>query len=74
METVNILNFNFWIIIKILVLVALGLYIIFAFVVTRQVKVMTATLTLGFESVAKILAWIHLFFVIFVFFTALTTL
>lgn len=74
METIDILNFDFWIIIKILVLVALGLYVIFAFVITRQVKVMTATLTLGFESVAKFLALIHLLFVMFVFFTALTTL
>lgn len=74
METVNIINFDFWIIIKILILIALGLYIIFAFVITRQVKVMTATLTLGFESISKILAWVHLFFVAYVFFTALTTL
>lgn len=69
METF-ITGFNFWIIIKILAMVVLGMYIIFAFVITRQVKVMTNTLTLGFEPVVKFLAFVHLVFSILVFVTA----
>ena len=70
----NIATFNFWIIIKILSLVVLGLYIIFAFVIRRQVKVMTDTLTLGFEPVVHFLSFFHLIFAILVFITALTVL
>jgi hypothetical protein len=67
-------DFNIWIIIKILLLVVLGMYNIFAFVVTRQVKVMTDTLTLGFESVVKFLSFFHMMFAIFVFIVALLVL
>jgi hypothetical protein len=70
----NIINFNYWIIIKILSLVVLGIYIVFAFVITRQVKVMTETLTLGFEPVVKFLSFFHLLFAILVFFIGITVL
>lgn len=73
METI-ITGFNIWIIVKILSVIVLGMYIIFAFVITRQVKVMTNTLTLGFESVAKFLAFAHLVFSILVFVTAIIVL
>lgn len=69
-----ITGFNIWIIIKILALLVLGMYVVFAFVITRQVKVMTNTLTLGFESVAKFLAFVHLVFSILVFVTAIIVL
>ena len=74
MQDINLINFNFWIIIKILLLVVLGLYGIFAFVITRQVKIMTDTLVLGFEGIAKLLALLNLIFAIIVFITALTIL
>lgn len=74
MENVIGVNFGIWAVIKILALVALGVYIIFAFVITRQVKIMTSTLTLGFEFFARFLAFIHLIFAIFIFITALTVL
>jgi hypothetical protein len=73
METI-ITGFNIWIIVKILTVIVLGMYVIFAFVITRQVKVMTNTLTLSFESVVKLLAFIHLLFSILVFITAITVL
>ena len=68
----SVLNINFDI--KILALLVLGIYIIFAFIITRQVKIMTSTLTLGFEFIARFLAFIHLAFAIFVFITALVVL
>lgn len=74
MEAILLNNFNIWIVIKILSLVVLGLYIIFAFVITRQVKVMTDTLTLGFEPLVKFLSFFHFVFAIFVFIVALTIL
>lgn len=67
-------GFNIWIIIKVLSLVVLGMYIIFAFVITRQVKTMTSTLTLGFEGVAKFLSFIHLLFAMLVFTAAVIVL
>lgn len=67
-------GFNIWIIIKFLSLVVLGMYIIFAFVITRQVKTMTDTLTLGFEPIVKFLAFLHLMFAILVFVTAVIVL
>ena len=74
MQDVSLINFSFWIIIKILLLVVLALYIIFSFVITRQVKIMTDTLVLGFEEVAKLLALLNLVFAIIVFVSALTIL
>ena len=73
METI-ITGFDIWIIIKILMLLVLGIYIVFAFVITRQVKVMTNTLTLGFEPVAKFLAFVHIVFSVLVFVTAIIVL
>jgi hypothetical protein len=72
----NILTggFNTWIIIKVLVLVLLGMYLVFALVITRQVKLMTSTLQLGFESLAKTLSFLHLVFAVLVFVTALIIL
>jgi hypothetical protein len=74
MEAVILPGFDIWIIIKISVLIILSLYIIFAFVITRQVKVMTSTLALGFEFFVKLLSYFHLIFAIFVFLVALTVL
>jgi hypothetical protein len=67
-------GFNVWILIKILISILLGMYILFAFVLTRQVKLMTRTLQLGFEAPVKFLSFMHLVFAILVFFAALTIL
>lgn len=74
METTALLNFDIWIVIKILVLIVLAMYVAFAFVIRRQVRVMTGTLTLGFEPMAKFLAFVHLVFSILVFITAIIVL
>jgi hypothetical protein len=54
--------------------VLLGMYLVFALVITRQVKLMTSTLQLGFESLAKTLSFLHLVFAVLVFVTALIIL
>ena len=72
----NILTtgFNDWILLKALALVILGVYLVFAFVIIRQVRLMTETLRLGFEKPAKFLSYVHLVFALFVFFAALIIL
>jgi hypothetical protein len=74
MTNILTLGFNPWILIKALALVLLGMYIIFAFVIIRQVKLMTSTLQLGSETLMKFLSYIHLAFAIFVFLAALIIL
>lgn len=59
---------------KIFVLIALAIYIVFALVVVRQVKLMTSTIEVGFEFFIKLIAWAHLIFAIFIFITALIIL
>ena len=59
-----ILAFSIWPIVKILVLILLGIYIIFAFVLVRQVQLMTTTLEVGFEGQLRFLSFIHLLFAI----------
>lgn len=51
-----------WGIIKVLILVFLLIYVVFAFVVVKQVKLMTVTLEVGFEKQLKLLSFIHLLF------------
>lgn len=74
MDNLIIGGFNIWSLIKILIVVILGMYIVFALVLTRQVKLMTRTLQLGFEAPAKFLSFVHLVFAIVVFFAALILL
>lgn len=74
MENILTGGFNTWILIKALALVILGMYLVFAFVITRQVKLMTSTLHLGFETPARVLSYLHLVFAVLVFFAALIIL
>lgn len=59
-----ILSLSIWPVIKIFILILLVLYIIFAFVIVRQVQLMTITLEVGFENQLKLLSIIHLLFAI----------
>ena len=59
---------------KIFVLFALGLYIVFALVVIKQVSLMTRTVEVGLEGFIKLIAWAHLVFAVVVLFIALTIL
>jgi hypothetical protein len=63
-----------WGIAKIFVLFGMAIYVVFGFVVVRQVKLMTDTLQLGFEGFIRILSYAHLLFTIAVFIFALIIL
>lgn len=63
-----------WGIAKVLVLIALAVYFVFALVVVRQVGIMTKTLEVGFELPIKMIALIHLLFAIGVFVLGLVIL
>lgn len=71
---VKIANIDIWNIAKYPVLFALALYIVFAIVIVRQVRIMTDTLEVGFEFQIKIIAWGHLFFAVGTFIVALLVL
>lgn len=74
MGTIPILGVSVWFIAKIFVLIALIIYIVFAWVIVRQVKLMTQTLEVGFEIPLRILAFAHLIFGVVVFLVALIIL
>jgi len=69
-----IFGISIWLVVKIAALILLGMYLIFALIVVRQIKLMTNTLVLGFESPIIILGYIHLAFAILVFLVALIIL
>lgn len=71
---IPVLGISVWAIAKGFILVAFFLYIIFSFVVVRQVQLMTETLEVGFETQLKVLAYLHLAFAILVFLAALIVL
>jgi hypothetical protein len=63
-----------WSIVKIAVLFALLIYIIFSVVVIKQVRLMIDTLDVGFDKVIRATATAHLIFAIAVFLLALIIL
>lgn len=71
---IPVVGIQVWLIVKVAALVLLGMYLIFAWVIVRQVRLMTDTLQLGFEGPVKVLAYIHMIFAIFVFLSALIIL
>lgn len=74
MEIVPILGISVWLIAKIAALILLGMYIIFALVVVRQVQLMTDTIEVGFEVPIRLFSYLHLIFAIFIFLAALIML
>lgn len=49
---------------KVLIMISMGIYAVFAFVVVRQVDLMTKTLQLGLESTIKVIAYLHFLFAV----------
>lgn len=74
MEVLPVLNISVWAVAKIFVLFALTLYIVFAFVIVRQTKIMTETLEIGFEQLIRMIAFVHLLFAAGTFILALIIL
>jgi len=69
-----IFGISIWMAVKVAALILLGIYLVFALVVVRQIRLMTTTLSLGFEAPITMLGYIHLAFAILVFLAALIIL
>ena len=65
---------SIWAIVKILFLIAILVYIIFAGVVVKQVSLMIDTLEVGFETPIRLFAWGHFLFSIGILILALLIL
>lgn len=61
-------------ILKLMILIGFGIYIIFALVIVRQIQIMTRTIKTGIEMPILIVGLLHLGFALAVFLVALTTL
>ena len=62
MEFFQIIGLDVWLVAKYLVVFALVIYAIFAWVVLRQIQLMTDTLEVGFETPVRLLGIFHLLF------------
>ena len=73
MEIINQVNLNdsLWFFLKVGSIIGLMIYVIFAFVVMKQVNLMTETLEIDFERPIKTVATLHFIFAIFVLIFAL---
>jgi hypothetical protein len=65
---------TFFFLAKIGLLIFLLIYMIFAIIVVRQVRLMTDTLDLGFETPIKFISFLHLIFSFLTFLAALLIL
>ncbi|MEK7188820.1 MAG: DUF5657 family protein [Patescibacteria group bacterium] len=74
MDIIPVLGISVWLVVKAFFLFAILLYIVFALVVIKQVRLMTDTLEIGLEEIIRLVAYIHLAFAILVFVFALITL
>lgn len=63
-----------WLLVKLLFLVGLGIYLLFAFIIIRQVGLMNRTLKGTLDIGVRVLAWIHFLAAIFIFVLALAIL
>lgn len=70
----TILNVNIWQVGKIFVLIGLGVYAVFAFVVVRQVKLMTQVVSGMLTGFLRLGSWLFFLFSIFVFIFTLLVL
>ena len=73
-DITQVFGIQIWMVVKILAIILLAMYLVFSLVVVRQVKLMTDTLNLGFESFVKLLAYTHLMFATLVFLVAIVIL
>lgn len=74
MDLLGLLPFSIWLVVKIFFVIGIAVYLIFSLVVIKQVNLMTATVSMGFEFPIKILAYLHLIFAIVVLLLALIIL
>ena len=63
-----------WLGMKLMMLVGLGIYIVFAFIIVRQEQLMSKTLEAASERIISTLTWLHLGAAVVVFMLALLIL
>ncbi len=66
-----ITNINIWSVGKIFVLIGLAVYVIFSFIVVRQVKLMTEVVSGILTNSLRVISWIFFLFSVSVFVLAL---
>ena len=66
----NFLGFSVWGVVKLFFMLAIVLYIIFAVVIVRQVKLMGQTISDKNNYLLSLIAWLHLAIALFVFLLA----
>lgn len=71
---IPIIGVSIWLIVKVFVLLALAIYLVFAMVIIKQVSLMITTLEVGFEIPIRLLAWGHFLFALGIFVLALIIL
>jgi hypothetical protein len=62
-----ILHINIWEVAKVFVLVGLAVYVVFAFIVVRQVKLMTDVVSGILTGSLRFVSWVLFLFSIFIF-------
>ena len=67
----SIFNINIWGIGKLFVLIGLAVYTVFAFIVVRQVKLMTEVVSGILTGALRVISWFFFLFSVFVFVFAL---
>lgn len=74
-QFINNPNLILWLVVKILLVIILGLYLVFPFLVLRQIKAFDRILGFYvFDLPLRLIAWIHLLIAVFVFLLALVAL
>lgn len=68
------LTLDIWFFVKILFLVALGIYVAFGVIVVRQVNLMARAVNVALENPLRLIAWLHLLAAIGLFLLALVVL
>lgn len=70
----SLIGIDVWFVAKIFCLIGLAVYLIFSFVVVRQVKLMTLVVSGVLGMPLRFVAWVFFLFSLFVFMVALLTL
>ena len=70
----DLTKISIWGVAKVLILIALAIYLIFAVVIVRQVYAMTKVVSGELDLAIKIAAWIHLVLTLLVVFLAVVIL
>lgn len=63
-----------WFIVKLFFLFGIGIYVVFAVLIIKQIMLMTGTIETGLVGILRILGWLHFFLALGVFLLALVIL